>query len=75
MTVVRYPGDTASSQVWTDLTVKRKMGKWEMYGSVINLFDKDPPNYPFTAPSSGFGSSSLFDVQGRRYQIGARFKL
>ena len=75
VTVVRYPGDTASSQVWTDLTVKRKMGKWEMYGSVINLFDKDPPNYPFTAPSSGFGSSSLFDVQGRRYQIGARFKL
>jgi iron complex outermembrane receptor protein len=75
VTVVRYPGDRASSQVWTDLSVKRKMGKWELYGSVINLFDKDPPNYPFVATSSGFGSSSLFDIQGRRYNVGARFKL
>jgi iron complex outermembrane receptor protein len=75
VTVIRYTGDTASSQLWTDISIKRKMGKWELYGAVINLFDKDPPQYPFTAPSSGLGSSSLFDVQGRRYTVGARFKL
>jgi outer membrane receptor protein involved in Fe transport len=72
----RYPHDTSPSQVTTDLSLKRQMGKtWELYGSVINIFDKDPPHYPFTGPSSGFGTSTLFDTQGRRFEVGAKFKI
>lgn len=68
----RYTGDLASSQWWTDLTVRRSLGDWEVFGSVLNVFDTDPPRFPFTNTSSGFGTSNTYDTQGRRYMVGAR---
>ena len=43
-----------------------------MFGSVLNVFDTDPPRFPFTNTSSGFGTSNTYDTQGRRYMVGAR---
>lgn len=69
------------SVYYTDLNVTYEMGK--MFGgdgsaflNVTNAFDKDPPNTATSARSwvvpTEFG---LYDVQGRRYTMGVRFKL
>ncbi|HWJ68441.1 MAG TPA: TonB-dependent receptor [Sphingobium sp.] len=62
-----YVNLNASVNVW-----KRGDQKLEIFGVVNNLFDKDPP---VDAPSS-FGPTNnvLYDVLGRSYRIGARFK-
>ena len=71
----RYAGDLAESQWWTDLSVKKSFGDWEVFGSVSNIFDKDPPLFPFTNTSSGFGTSNTYDTQGRRFMVGARISM
>ena len=71
----RYKGDLAGSQWWTDLSVKRSFGNWELFGSVLNLTDQDPPVFPFTNTSSGFGTSNTYDTHGRRYMVGARISM
>jgi iron complex outermembrane receptor protein len=70
---VRFPGDSFNGQWWTDLSLKRSFGKWEAYGSIINLFNRDPHMMPFNNGVPGAGIN--FDVQGRRFELGARFKL
>jgi len=62
-----YVNLNGSVNVW-----KRGDQKLEIFGVVSNLFDKDPP---VDAPSS-FGPTNnvLYDVLGRSYKIGARFK-
>ncbi len=71
----RYAGDLAGSQWWTDLSVKRSFGDWEVFGSVQNLFDKDPPLFPFITTSSGSPTSNTYDTHGRRYMVGARVSM
>ena len=71
----RYQGDLSESQWWTDLSVKKSFGDWEVFGSVLNIFDKDPPQFPFFNTSSGFGTSNTYDTHGRRYQVGARIQM
>ena len=50
----------------------------EVWGSVNNLFDKDPP---VTSTYSGFlgsglqANAGLFDLLGRRFTVGVKFKL
>jgi hypothetical protein len=59
---VSYRGDAASS------------GTWETYLNVTNLFDKSPPLVPgFGFTGSTQTNSSLFDIYGRRYNLGVRF--
>jgi len=62
-----YVNLNASVNVW-----KRGDQKLEIFGVINNLFDKDPP---MDAPSS-FGPTNnvLYDVLGRSYRVGARFK-
>jgi len=64
---------------WTYVNLNASVAVWrqgdqkiEIFGAVNNLFDKDPP---VDAPSS-FGPTNnvLYDVLGRAYRIGARFK-
>ena len=67
---------------YTDLGVTfdikdERMGNWELYGFVTNLFDRDPPLAP--QPFAALGGSTqtnrqLYDVRGTRFQIGARFE-
>jgi len=43
----------------------------EVFGAVNNLFDKDPPPYP----ANNIGTNALiYDVIGRVYKVGVRFK-
>jgi hypothetical protein len=59
---VSYRGDLTSS------------GTWETYLNVTNLFDKSPPlvaAFGFTGSTQT--NSSLFDIYGRRYNLGVRF--
>ena len=70
----RYAGDKYPSMEWTDIIVRRDFGQFQLYATVQNVFDKDPPFALFTGPNSGFGTSNLFDVQGRRYTFGAKVK-
>lgn len=72
---LRYEGDQAPAMWWTDLSVKKAIGDMEIFGSIQNLFDKDPPRIPFTGTSSGFGTSNTYDTQGRRFMVGARISM
>jgi len=62
-----YVNLNASVDIWTD--GPRNI---ELYGAIANLFDKDPP---VDAPSS-FGPTNnvLYDVVGRTYRMGVRFR-
>ena len=54
-----------------DLTSK---GTWQTYLNVTNLFDKAPPlvaAWGFTGSTQT--NTGLFDIYGRRYNLGARF--
>ena len=45
--------------------------RFELFGSVSNLFDTDPP----AAPETQFYTNPVyFDTLGRYYRVGARFK-
>ncbi len=66
---------------YTDLNFNYDMGKWfggagSAFLNITNAFDKDPPETATSARSwvvpTEFG---FYDVQGRRYVMGVRFKL
>jgi iron complex outermembrane receptor protein len=68
-----------SIAAWTYVNLNASVNVWrkgdqklEIFGVVSNLFDKDPP---VDTPSS-FGPTNnvLYDVMGRTYRIGARFR-
>jgi iron complex outermembrane receptor protein len=59
-------------------TLNVKTGSLELYGEVTNLFDRAPPIVPAystfsTAPSQT--NPSLFDVLGRRFDVGIKLKM
>lgn len=66
--------------VWyTDLTLSQKLpafgGDIEMFLTVNNLFDRDPPLIPGTLPGLNLPTIiSLYDTVGRTYTVGARFR-
>ena len=71
----RFAGDRTKGQTWVDLTAKYQLDNgMEFFGSVQNMFDKDPPVFylsgPVTTPFNG-----NFDLLGRRYVLGFRFAL
>ena len=50
----------------------------DLYASVTNLFDKSPPVTPTYQAFGGYttqANTSLFDVLGRRFTVGAKFRL
>lgn len=55
-------------------------GNLEVYGNVQNLLDRDPPLVPLQFDASlsqtvaGETNSGLFDLLGRRYTLGVRFR-
>jgi outer membrane receptor protein involved in Fe transport len=64
---------------WTYVNLNASVAVWhrgdqkvEVFGAISNLFNKNPP---VDAPSS-FGPTNnvLYDVLGRAYRVGARFK-
>lgn len=51
---------------------------WEIFGSITNLFDEEPPVVPGFSSFSGQASQtnpSIHDILGRRYTVGFRFTM
>jgi outer membrane receptor protein involved in Fe transport len=71
----RYVGDKWPSASWTDIIVRREIGNYEVFGTVQNVFDRDPPHNYFTGPNAGSATGGGYDTLGRRYQIGVKVKL
>ncbi|MDB5467820.1 MAG: hypothetical protein JWQ46_2582 [Phenylobacterium sp.] len=46
----------------------------QVFGAVNNLFDSNPPVAPYNFIFGSPSSASVFDVMGRRYTVGVRFK-
>lgn len=64
---------------YTDLsmryTVKHNGGELEFFTTVNNLFDKQPPIVPATVPGVNLPTNiSIYDIVGRAYTAGVRFK-
>jgi outer membrane receptor protein involved in Fe transport len=62
-----------------DLSLRQAIGEnFQLTISVLNLFDKDPPNVGNTiggtGPNSGNTFPSVYDALGRRYTVGLRLK-
>ncbi|MEQ1607459.1 MAG: TonB-dependent receptor [Hyphomonadaceae bacterium] len=72
-TLPRFPGDRIKSQSFLDFTARYDFDTFELFGSVQNVLDRDPPRYPFTSPLQT--SNGSFDQLGRRYVLGIRFDL
>ncbi|MDT8399302.1 MAG: TonB-dependent receptor [Pseudomonadales bacterium] len=81
-TGVEISDNTVRGAFYTDLRLSYSAdnddgSSWEVYGTVTNLLDENPP---VTAGFSTFTASSiqtnqsLFDVLGRRFVAGARFR-
>ena len=71
-----------SGLTYTDLTLRYDIHsarvEWQVYGTVNNLLDRDPPPSPSRTglPASILGTNpTLFDLVGRQYNLGLRFKL
>jgi iron complex outermembrane receptor protein len=70
--------NTVASAAYTNLEVSYKgemsgRSTWQTYLNVTNLFDKDPPlvaTWGFTGSTQT--NSGLFDIYGRRYNLGVR---
>lgn len=70
-----------AGRAYTDVTLRYKIpterGDWEIYGTINNLFDRDPPASPtrIGAPASILGTNpTLYDVIGRQFNVGVRLK-
>jgi iron complex outermembrane recepter protein len=70
--------NTVASAAYTNLQLSYDSemsggGTWQTYMNVTNLLDKDPPivaTWGFTGSTQT--NSSLFDIYGRRYNVGVR---
>jgi outer membrane receptor protein involved in Fe transport len=77
----RIDDNTVDSAFYTDLRLGYSRetygGELELFANVLNLFDESPPIVPsfdsFTA-SSGQANGTLFDLLGRRYTVGMRYR-
>jgi outer membrane receptor protein involved in Fe transport len=67
-----------SGRAYTDLTVQRSIkGGFQIYATVNNLFDKDPPLAPTRTgvPFLGFPTNgTVFDLVGRYITVGVRIR-
>ncbi len=74
--------NTVPSVFYTDLRATYEFelagAELELWGSVTNLFDRDPPvtgTFSTFTGASGQFNAALFDVLGRRYTMGLRLRM
>jgi len=72
-------GQTIGAVGYTDMTLSYRLpvanGHVEFFGTVNNLFDKDPPLIPGTIPGVNIATNfALYDTVGRAFTGGIRFK-
>ena len=63
-TYVPIVNNKVASRTYVDLGAQFKTGPFTLFGSVNNLFDRDPPITPYTSPN--------FDVIGRYISGGVK---
>jgi iron complex outermembrane receptor protein len=57
-----------------DLTARWKPSpKWEVYGSILNMFDKLPPLDPLTYGAQSYNPQDFDGARGRMLTVGARY--
>jgi len=75
--------NTVPSVIYVNLSASYKWdvpgGRIELFGNVQNLFDRDPPIVPAVfdaslAQTSSQYNAGLFDLLGRRFTVGVRFR-
>ena len=80
---VTISDNSVDSVLYTDARVSfgrdlSSGSRWEVFGSVTNLFDVEPPVVPgfssFTGQSSQ-ANAAIHDILGRRYTIGFKYDL
>ena len=69
----RFDGDRVKSQSFLDFTARYGFDGYEVFGTVQNVLDRDPPRYPYLIQLST--SNPVFDQLGRRYTVGIRFEM
>ena len=70
------------SAFYTDLRISYDFNldnraSMEVFGSITNLFDTDPPVTPYWSAFAGYAiqdNPALFDVLGRRFVMGVKFR-
>ncbi len=68
--------DNSLPAVWyTDLTGMLKLGGAEIFLTVNNLLDKDPPPSPAVSTFQDGADRALYDFIGRYYTLGMRWRL
>ncbi|CAH0272182.1 Colicin I receptor [Massilia sp. Bi118] len=69
------PGDCELASFTTlDLVARWKpMPKWEIFGSIENVFDKVAPLDPLTYGAQAYNPLDYAGARGRYYQLGARY--
>jgi outer membrane receptor protein involved in Fe transport len=80
---VTIDDNSVDSVLYTDARVSfgkdlSNGNRWEIFGSITNLFDVDPPVVPGFSSFSGQASQTnpnIHDILGRRYTIGFRYDL
>jgi iron complex outermembrane recepter protein len=79
---VTISDNSVDSVLYTDARISygqdRSNGRWEVFGSVTNLFDEEPPVVPGFSSFSGQASQvnvGIHDLLGRRYTIGFKYDL
>ena len=66
-------GCKISSFTTLDLTARYKLGaKTEIFGTITNLFDKEPPLDPLTYGAAGYNPLDYSGAVGRYFQVGVR---
>jgi outer membrane receptor protein involved in Fe transport len=77
---VQFVNSKVPSVFYTDLTLRAKIDvgagkKLEPFLTINNLFDKDPPLIPGTVPGVNLPTNiAVYDIVGRAYTAGVRFK-
>jgi outer membrane receptor protein involved in Fe transport len=68
-------GNQQGSVYYTDMTMRYDVtDKAQVYLTINNLFDRDPPGYPSTLISGpNFSNRTLYDLIGRTFTAGVRF--
>ena len=75
-----FVGGSVPAYMYTDLSVRARIphgagGYFEVFGTVNNLFDTDPPIIPGITPGVNLATNiSTYDMIGRAFTAGVRFK-
>jgi outer membrane receptor protein involved in Fe transport len=78
-TLSNFVNGSVGAVAYTDLSLRYRVphndGYLELFATINNLFDKDPPLIPGITPGVNLPTNiSTYDIVGRAFTAGARFK-